>query len=256
MARKLLQHDRAIVLATLLLVAGAAWAYLLLGAGVYPAGGSMVSMAPAWTPGYATLMFIMWVGMMLAMMLPSAAPSVLLVSALMHERGGDRVLGASALFVLGYVILWLGFSLLATVAQWWLSRVGLLSTNMASNSVVSSGLLLIATGAYQWTRFKQACLHRCRSPAESLARYWRRGAAGPLLSGAWHGAHCLGCCWLLMTLLFVGGVMNLAWAALLALLVFVEKALPSGTAISRLSGVVLFVAGLIVLFTRHVLGAP
>ena len=99
---------------------------------------------------------------------------------------------------------------------------------MASGSATLAGVLLIADGLYQWTPFKQACLVQCRSPFEQLTKYWRQNTFGPLLAGTMHGLFCLGCCWLLMALLFVGGLMNLLWIAALAFLVLIEKLFPAG----------------------------
>ena len=144
---------------------------------------------------------------------------------------------ASGEFALGYVAVWGAFSLIATALQWGLDRAGLLSETMASGSVVLAALLLFAAGVYQLTPWKQACLRHCRSPLEFLTRYWRQGPLGPMRAGAWHGAFCLGCCWMLMGLLFVGGLMNLLWIAGLALLVLIEKLFPLGPRVSQLTGV-------------------
>jgi predicted metal-binding membrane protein len=205
-------------------------------------------MAPAWTTSYAALIFLMWSIMMMAMMLPSAAPAILLAAALMRQRGRNQIFRPTGLFVLGYLVIWFSFSLVATALQWGLDRVGLLSDDMASGSATLAALLLIATGVYQWTPLKQACLIQCRSPFEHLTKYWRRGAFGPMLAGAAHGLFCLGCCWMLMTLLFVGGLMNVLWIAALALLVLIEKLLPAGPRVSRLTGIALVVWGTVALF--------
>jgi predicted metal-binding membrane protein len=255
MLRGLLRRDRMLVLAGLLVVIALAWAYLLLGAGVPMdqmdmGGGQMMVMAPEWSAGYATLMFLMWAVMMVAMMLPSAAPAILLAAALMKRRGGNRIFGPTWLFALGYLAVWVAFSALATTLQWGLDRAGLLSTAMASASTVLAGSLLIAAGIYQWTPFKQACLVQCRSPYELMTRYWRQGAWGPMSAGARHGLFCLGCCWVLMALLFVGGLMNLLWIAALALLVLIEKLLPAGPRAGRLIGVALMAWGAFVLFRQ------
>ena len=250
MLHALLRRDRMLVLAGLLAVIFLAWGYLLLGAGLQMdmGGGQMMAMAPAWTAGYAALMFLMWAIMMMAMMLPSAAPAILLAAALMRQRGGNRIFGVTGIFVLGYLIIWFGFSLVATVLQWGLDRAGLLSADMASDSAALAGSLLIAAGLYQWSSVKQACLVQCRSPVENLMKYWRRGALGPVLAGANHGLFCVGCCWMLMALLFVGGLMNVLWIAALALLVLIEKLLPVGPRLSRWTGMALVVWGAILLF--------
>lgn len=248
MAGRTLTRDRAIVLVALLAVIAMAWTWLAFGVCMPERmDGAMRMMAPAWTSAYAAAIFAMWAGMMVAMMLPAATPTILIVAAVMRERGRRRVFSATGLFVTGYVLAWVAFSVLATATQWELSRIGLLSSAMASNSTTLAGAMLVVTGAYQWTRFKQACLVRCRSPVEPLTRYWRRGAAGPLLAGLRIGVWCLGCCGLLMALLFVGGVMNLAWIALLALIVLIEKTVPQPM-VSRVLGVALIAGGAWTLF--------
>ncbi len=253
MLRALLQHDRMLVLGGLLVVILLAWGWLLLGAGIDMGqmdmgGGQVMLMAPEWSASYAVVIFLMWAIMMMAMMLPSAAPAILLAAALMRQRGGNRIFGPTGLFVLGYLVIWFGFSLIATALQWGLDRVGLLSANMASGSATLAGVLLIADGLYQWTPFKQACLVQCRSPFEQLTKYWRQNTFGPLLAGTMHGLFCLGCCWLLMALLFVGGLMNLLWIAALAFLVLIEKLFPAGAHVSRITGIALIVWGAVVLF--------
>lgn len=245
----LLRHERILVLTALSAAAVIAWAYLLLGSGIGDAGqmnmggGQMMRMAPAWTSGYAALIFLMWTSMMVAMMLPGTAPTILLVSALMRARGGNHTLGPTGLFVLGYLTVWFGVSMVGTTLQWGLHRIGILSAGMATTSSTLAALLLIVAGLYQWTPLKQACLVRCRSPAEQLSRYWRSGAIGPFLSGIRNGGFCLGCCWLLMLLLFVGGVMNLLWVAVLTVLVLIEKAFPVSAYSSRLTGTALIAWG-------------
>src|SRR3984957_2230195 len=249
----LMRHDRALVLAGLTAVIALSWVWLMTGAGLQMekmdmGGGQIMLMATPWTLGYVAMIFLMWIIMMAAMMLPSAAPAILLVIALTKQRGGPHAKRASAEFALGYVGVWAAFSLVATALQWRLDRAGLLSETMASGSVVLAALLLLAAGLYQLTPWKQACLQYCRSPMEFLTRYWRQGSLGPVRAGAWHGAYCLGFCWMLMALLFVGGLMNLLWIAGLALLVLIEKLFPLGPRVSQLTGVALIGWGAIVLF--------
>jgi predicted metal-binding membrane protein len=262
MLSTILRHERAVVLGALLGVTLLAWGYLLTGAGMNPAGmdmagedmagmdaggGSMPMMPPHWTFGYASMMFLMWAIMMVAMMLPGAAPAVLLAAALMRQHGGSARFGPTGLFVAGYLVIWFGFSLIAALLQWGLDRAGLLSAHMTSLSVALSGGLLIATGLYQLTPWKRACLIQCRSPFELLIRYWNRGRLGPMQAGARHGLFCLGCCWMFMALLFVGGVMNILWISGLAVVVALEKLLPAGPRVSQVIGVLLLLAGAAVL---------
>lgn len=251
----LLRHDRAVVIAGLALVIALAWGYLFWGAGVampvmQPAmpgmAGRMMMTAPAWTPPYAALQFLMWAAMMAAMMLPSAAPVILLVAGL-ARRGSAAAAPSAASFVLGYLLVWIGFSGLATGLQWSLHKAGLLSPRMAVGNAVLAGVVLAAAGIYQWTPLKAACLRHCRSPLGFLLAHWRGGARGGVTTGLRHGLYCLGCCAMLMALLFVGGVMNLAWIAGIAVLVLIEKLLPWGGRTCRLSGAVLTLWGAAVL---------
>jgi predicted metal-binding membrane protein len=244
----LLRRDRALVLASLVAVIMLAWAYLILGAGIEMdemdmGGGQIMMMAPPWTLGYAALIFLMWAIMMVAMMLPSAAPTILLVTALAR----DRIAPVAIPFACGYVLVWTGFSLAATALQFGLDRAGVLSGTMATSSAVLAGIVLIVAGAYQWTPLKQACLRHCRSPLAFLLGRWRKGAWGAVTNGMRHGLFCLGCCWMLMVLLFVGGLMNLLWIAALALLVLIEKTLPWGGRTSRATGAALVVWGAVTL---------
>ena len=245
-----LRHDRAVVLAGLVAVITLSWAYLLLGAGIEMemmdmGGGQIMAMLPKWTPGYAAVMFVMWTAMMVAMMLPSAAPTVRLVGALARQRSSRHGAAsvAATLFGSGYLLVWCGFSLAATLLQWGLGEAGLLSEAMALVNAILAGVVLIAAGAYQWTPIKDACLRHCRSPAEFLVRHWCRGRLGALFTGMRHGLFCLGCCWMLMALLFVGGLMNLTWIAGIALLVLLEKTMPWGRWMSRLTGAFLIAWG-------------
>ena len=244
----LLRRDRALVLASLVAVIMLAWAYLILGAGIEMdemdmGGGQIMMMAPPWTLGYAALIFLMWSIMMVAMMLPSAAPTILLVTALARER----IAPVAVPFACGYVLVWTGFSLAATALQFGLDRGGVLSETMATSSAALAGIVLIVAGAYQWTPLKQACLRHCRSPLAFLLRRWRQGAWGAVTNGMRHGLYCLGCCWMLMVLLFVGGLMNLLWVGVLALLVLIEKTLPWGGRTSRATGAALVVWGVVML---------
>jgi predicted metal-binding membrane protein len=249
-----LRHDRAVVLGSLALVVALAWAWLLLGAGIDMeemdmGGGQMMLMLPEWSLAYGLVVFAMWAVMMVAMMLPSAAPVTLLVANIVRKRaaaGGTFGTG-TALFVLGYLAVWTGFAALATLLQWGLDEAGLLSDTMALADHVAAGIVLILAGVYQWTPLKDACLRHCRSPLDFLLFQWREGRLGALTSGIGHGAYCLGCCWMLMALLFVGGIMNLLWIAAVALLVLIEKTLPRGAWMGRAIGGLLVIWGAVTL---------
>ncbi len=201
-----------------------------------------------WTAGSFGLMFAMWAIMMVGMMLPSATPTTLVYAAVARKasREGTPVAPVSV-FVAGYLLMWMLFSFAATLAQWGLERAALLSPMLVSSSPALDGALLLSAGAYQLTPLKNACLEHCRSPAHFIAERWRPGRAGALRLGIEHGAYCLGCCWVLMGLLFFGGVMNLLWIAAITLFVLLEKLVPHGVGGGRLAGIGMIAAGALVL---------
>jgi predicted metal-binding membrane protein len=201
-----------------------------------------------WSPFYAALVFAMWWVMMIAMMVPSATPMILLFTAIKRKQAASVSPSVEAwIFLGGYLLVWTGFSLVAALAQWGLERLGLLSMAMASTRAVFGGIILVGAGLYQFTPIKSACLRYCQSPVLFLSQHWRPGALGAFRMGLRHGSYCLGCCWFLMALLFVSGVMNLVWIAGIALYVACEKMLPLGHRLSRAAGVGLIVSGAIVL---------
>lgn len=237
-----LRRDRLVVAAGLGVVALAAWVWTLAGVGMSMTADGGMAMTPApWSPSHAALIFLMWWVMMAAMMLPSAAPLVLLAAALHRRKGRDgRPALAAAVLTAGYLAVWGMFSLAATLAQWGLEDTGLLAPEtVATVTPTLAGGLLLAAGLYQLTPLKQACLRHCRSPVEFLTRHWRPGRAGAFRLGLAHGAYCVGCCWFLMALLFVGGVMNPLWIGAIALYVLAEKLAPRGHRLSRASGLLL-----------------
>jgi predicted metal-binding membrane protein len=227
------RRERAAILAALAGVTALSWLYLARLArgmdGMQDMPG--MSMSPV-------LMFLMWWVMMVGMMLPSALPMTLTfatVNRRRRERGTPYV--PTAVFVAGYLAAWGAFSLAATGAQWALERAALMMPMMHVSSPLLGGLLFVAAGIYQLTPLKHACLRRCRSPLAFVLERWRNGTSGALRMGAEHGAFCLGCCALLMALLFVGGVMNLLWVAAIAAFVLLEKLLPAGETVARAAGV-------------------
>jgi predicted metal-binding membrane protein len=265
-----LRRDRQIVTLVLVTVITASWLYLLTGAGtgMYPhemtvfvpvqidmepsiPGTASILMSPvAWTPGHALLMFWMWWLMMIAMMLPSAVPMVLLHAAVTRKglaRADDmatnahsyRVPSATTTFIAAYLVMWGAFSLVAVVAQWALERAELFSAMMISTSQLLGAGLLLAAGLWQLTPLKTVCLRHCRSPIGFLSTHWRPGVGGAFRMGIEHGVFCLGCCWFLMALLFYGGVMNLIWIVGLALFVLAEKTMPLGVVFGRVTGLLL-----------------
>lgn len=231
-----LQRDRRIVLAGIIGICLLSWLYLLhLAANMGP--GTAMSPAPAWETTELLFLFFMWAIMMVAMMIPSASPMILLFTDTRRmRREGADALGPAVLFTLGYVTVWTGFSAAAALAQWSLHALALISPAMKSTSTKLGGGILLAAGAFQWTSLKYRCLSRCRSPLSFLLNEWREGQWGAFLMGLRHGLFCLGCCWALMGLLFVTGVMNLLWVAIIALFVLVEKVAPAGKWVSRIGG--------------------
>ena len=255
----MLRRDRAIALAGVAALTLLAWAVIVqLARGMGREGampgiaGAMATPSPApWRPAELLGLFAMWAVMMAAMMLPSAAPVVLLVLGVLRRRNASRLpFGATAAFLGGYLLVWVAYSAAATLAQWGLHSAALLSPDAMRAAPLVAGVLLVLAGVFQWTPLKQACLTHCRSPLHFLSTGWRDGTTGALFMGLRHGGWCLGCCWLLMALLFVAGVMNLAWVAVLAGLVLVEKAAPAGPLLGRAAGAGLCGWGLWLLVAR------
>lgn len=251
MLETLIKRDRLVVLGGLILVIILAWAYILAGAGMnkdstvaMPDNMNMMTSGADWTVGYAVLMFIMWWVMMMAMMLPSAAPMILLFATVNKGARVDLPKGVPTfVFASGYMIAWGFFSLIAATVQWALTSVLLLDNMMQGTSYLLSGAILISAGAYQFLPVKDACLRHCQTPMQFVMGHWSPGHIGALKMGVLHGTFCLGCCWFLMALLFFGGVMNLIWIGGLALYVLVEKLAPPILYISKIAGVVLLVWG-------------
>jgi predicted metal-binding membrane protein len=266
LAEDVLRRDRWIVLGGVAAITLLAWLYIVTGAGMgmsaletisftlfphrmaqMPMEG--MSMQPgAWTPGNWLMVLIMWWVMMIAMMTPSASPVILLhARATRHAQAQGQLpkgVVPTAAFAGGYLLAWLGFSIAAAVLMWLLESAGAISAmGMSSVSAWLSAAILILAGLYQLSPIKHACLQRCRTPAEFLSRRWRPGVSGAMRMGLEHGVFCVGCCWVLMALLFVGGVMNVLWIGLLALFVIVEKLAPRGPAVARIAGAVLVAWG-------------
>ena len=240
----ILKRDRAVVLAGVVAVSALAWAYT-----AYLAQGSSLDMTMAqlqsWSIADFGLMFLMWAVMMTAMMVPSAAPMVLLFATVnRRRREQQRPYVPTGVFLSGYVLVWCGFAAAATLANWGLHTNSLLSSMMGgSTSAYLGGALLMTAGIFQWSTLKSICLTRCRSPLSFLLSDWREGTGGALRMGLRHGIYCVGCCWILMGLLFVLGVMNLLWIAALAGFVLLEKAASGGRQVGRGTGVLLFAWG-------------
>jgi predicted metal-binding membrane protein len=192
-------------------------------------------------------MFLMWAIMMVGMMLPSVAPTVLIYAAIARKAAtGNTPVAPTGAFISGYVVIWIVFSLFATTAQWALDQAALLSPMMVSNSVGLGAVLIVTAGIYQWLPIKDKCLQQCRSPVDFITSHWQKGMTGAFRMGLSHGMFCLGCCWVLMSLLFVGGVMNLLWIAAITLFVLLEKILPLGDAGGRVMGLIMIATGAII----------
>ena len=195
-----------------------------------------------WSASNLLAIAVMWAVMMAAMMLPSALPMVLTFVNL-SQRGGDAARGRS--FVAAYLAVWCAFSVAATAAQWALQRLDWVDPMLVSTSAGLTAALLLIAGVYQFSRLKRACLSRCQTPMGFLLGEWRPGGRGAFVMGIRHGLFCLGCCWALMALLFVGGVMNLAWVAALSIAVALEKLLPRGERLAAVLGITLIAVGAI-----------
>ena len=228
-----------------------AWAYLFYTARPMPGMDMSAMQMPGfygWGFSTALLLFLMWAVMMIAMMVPSAVPMVQAFLAVKERRkNSSRQFVPAGVFLLGYIVVWTAFSAAATLAQWGLHKAALLSPMMVATSPLVSGGLLLAAGVFQWTPLKHACLRGCRSPLSFLMGEWREGTAGAFRMGLRHGAYCVGCCWALMALLFVVGVMNLVWIAVIAVFVMAEKVLPRGELLGHIGGVALVGTGIAVI---------
>jgi predicted metal-binding membrane protein len=269
-----LRRDRTIVAVALATIALLSWIYILMliwqmdhgmsSASAGPASGmsmagmdmgnmdmqhmAMTGMTALETPGFADLpvLLLMWSVMMIGMMTPSAAPMILLYARVARQAAAKgQPLAATSWFAGGYLLAWIGFSILASVAQIWLQRQALLTPTMDSSNRLFSAFLMLAAGLFQWGPLKDACLTECRMPLRFIQRHggFRREASQSLRLGFVHGSYCVGCCWALMALLFVGGVMNMLWIAGLSILVLLEKMMPLGRSIARVIGVALFLGG-------------
>lgn len=244
-----LTRDQYLVLGSLVGTTLLAWLYLVQMAWRMPGmdmRDAMMVSHPQGTFTQFALTALMWAVMMVGMMLPSAMPMVLLFATVQRRHAARPGLPIAA-FVAGYFLVWGTFSVVAAALQTLLSSTMLLAPTMSLTSGWIGGLLFLAAGAYEFSPLKRRCLDHCRSPLAFVMAHWRPGLSGAVRMGIEHGAFCLGCCWVLMLLLFVGGVMNLAWVAALTALVLVQKIAPGGAMLSRVTGGVLLAIGLVLL---------
>lgn len=253
---RVLKRDRAIVVAALTSVTALSWLYIIQmthipARGMRHVGGIILSCCGVdfWVT------FLMWTVMMVGMMVPSAAPMILAFAMMNRrraERGGPYVPTAS--FVAGYLVAWTVFSAVAALAQWALFQAALLNPRTETVGPALAGALLIVAGIFQLSSAKYACLTQCRSPLAFLLHEWRDGSRGALRMGLRHGAFCIGCCWMLMALLFVAGVMNLLWVAAIAAYVLAEKVLPAARAVSRIGAAACLAVGAVLVVRAVIVG--
>ncbi len=239
-----LRHDRHILTVGLGASIAIAWGYqVYMDWGMRHGSAVIAALMPivqGWTVEDLLLLFLMWVLMMLAMMLPSVAPTILAFAAIQRRRREEQhPYVTTGVFVSGYLAVWIAFSAVATAAQLGLHATALLSPAMVARAPAFVGALLIATGIFQWTPVKEVCLSRCRSPLGFLLAHWREGTAGAFRLGLRHGGDCVGCCALLMALMFVNGVMNVGWMALITAFILAEKLFPAHRWTARIAGTVL-----------------
>jgi predicted metal-binding membrane protein len=223
---RLLRHERGVLAGSIALLVALSWTYLVGNAGMEPM-----------RPPLSALISMWWL-MMVAMMLPSATPAILLYARVRHSRRGDAAIAEPWVFLAGYLAVWLLFSIAVAITQ-----RALTGSSMALQGNSAQALVLIGAGAYQLSPMKSACVSQCRSPGQFISRNWRPGWTGALRLGLIHGAFCVGCCWMLMALLFVGGVMNILWVVGLTVLVAGEKLLPNGRSAQQVSGIALILWG-------------
>jgi predicted metal-binding membrane protein len=223
------------VLVAIACIVAVSWIYLLAGAGMPKMdmgdGTVMLMPPPSWSVGYTAVIFAMWTIMMVAMMLPSAVPMILRVANRAHG------LSIAAFFTAGYLIVWTGFSAVATMAQWAFDSAPVFSDSMAIRSELAAGCIVVAAGLYQLSPVKRNCLRRCCSSKNLLGDDRTTSPSAAMRQGINYGVSCLGCCWALMCLLFVVGVMNMVWIAAIAVWVLAEKSLPWGVRLARVTAV-------------------
>jgi len=262
LTERIVRREQALIALGLAAITGLAWLYVFTGAGTgmstiamttwqFPPPRPSMMMMGEWGATYWLTMLVMWWVMMIAMMIPSAAPMILLYARVFrHGQSRGQIpdsFAPTAAFAAGYLVCWLAFSALATCLQFALERLGHVDGMMMwSTSRWLTAGLLVAAGLFQLSPLKATCLDHCRAPAAFLSRHWRPGQMGAFRLGIVHGAYCLGCCWALMLLLFAAGIMNLVWIAGLAILVLLEKLAPFGANLTPFSAALLTGAGIYV----------
>jgi len=249
----LLKKDRFITIIALVIISALSWLYIIylyrqMAVMNMNAAFFAMPMTQYWTATDFVLLFVMWLVMMIAMMTPSVTPLILIFAMVNRKkREAQSPFVHTGYLLAGYFVIWAGFSLLATMLQWVLQQVSLLNAEMKTTSKILGGTILVVAGIFQFTRWKKACLHHCSTPLNFIHRNWKEGKKGALQMGIKNGTYCLGCCWVLMVLLFFSGIMNLLWIALIAIFVLIEKTVPQPKWISSVAGIALIVYGIIVL---------
>lgn len=248
-----LKKDRFIVLIALVILCVLSWLYLIyLRNQMYPMNMDALffamPMTPEWSWADFVLLFLMWLVMMIAMMTPSVAPLVIIFTLINRKRQQQQNPYIPSGYLLsGYFLVWGAFSLFATLLQWLLQKIALLNPEMITTSKVLGGIILITAGIFQFTPLKNTCLRKCRSPISFIHQHWKDSKSGAFNMGIQNGIYCLGCCWILMLLLFVSGVMNILWIAIITLFVLVEKIFSALKVISLIAGIALIAYGVIIL---------
>jgi len=249
----ILKKDRLIIISALFIISLLAWVYIIY---LYRQMAVMnmdalffaMPMTPSWTMTDFVLLLLMWFVMMIAMMTPAVAPLILIFAMVNRQRKQqNRPFVNTAYLMTGYFLVWAAFSLAATSLQWLLQQISLLNPEMKTTSKILGSVILITTGIFQFTAFKHTCLQYCRTPIEFVHRHWKEGKQGALRMGIQNGFYCLGCCWMLMVLLFVAGIMNLLWVALIAVFVLIEKITSQTKWISYVAGCALILYGILFL---------
>lgn len=240
---KLISYSRAGLLISILTLIGLCWFYMieLMSMNMQP--------ITLWSSIDLVMLFVMWSIMMAGMMLPSALPTIMLVQRINDNRKKRQAPYSSTYyFISGYLLAWVFYSLAITGMQYWLHTLSILTPMMKSGQIWFTSLLLFLAGIYQWLPIKQTCLRNCRSPLSLITKEWREGSFNAIKLGFNHGQYCLGCCWVLMALLFALGVMDLFWIAMLTLAVLIEKLAPKGALFGKCLGVVLIILSMLIQF--------
>ncbi len=248
-----LKRDRIIIISGLLIICLLSWLYIIyLYRQMYPMNMNALffamPMSAQWTLTDFILLFVMWFVMMIAMMMPSVTPLVLIFAMVNRQRKQTQNPFVNTVYLLsGYFLIWMVFSFSATLLQWLLQHLSLLNPEMETTNKILGAGILIAAGVFQFTSLKHKCLYHCQTPINFISQHWKEGKYGALLMGIKNGLYCIGCCWILMIPLFVSGIMNLLWIAIIAAFALLEKFLSGTKWVSYISGALLVLYGILLL---------